>query len=237
MRFCLLLPIFWACTLLPGYAQSGFNGSFQAEVDGVVCRFQTKTTGKTLRGSYTEGQLQLEVTGTFAGQQASGDLKETPAGSVVATFKAVLTDDNTLRLTFFMLGQERSHVFLRAGRPEQRPATVAGQSARDAQLTGSWSHQVITGDNSAGFQTVLYFELRADGAYAQYSKSVGGGGDWSYDSGRPALQQQGRWYSQDNIIYLQVAGQANYVAAATYRFYDGKLVTEDVNGRKIWDKG
>ncbi len=236
MRFCLFLPIFWACSLLPGSAQTGFNGSFMAEVDGVTCRFQTKATGKALLGSYAEGQLHLEVTGTCAGQQASGDLKETPAGAVVATFRAVLTDDNTLQLTFFMLGKERSHIFKRESQQQQRSETVAGQSTRDPQLTGNWSHQVITGDNSAGFQTVLYFELRADGAYAQYSKSVGGGTDWSYNSGQPALQQQGLWYSKDNIIYLQVAGQTNYIAAATYRFYAEKLVTEDVNGRKIWDK-
>lgn len=234
MRFSLLFPVFWACTLLSGYAQTGFNGAFVAEVEGSTCRFQTKTTGQTIRGIYEEGSVRLEVTGTTAGHQASGVLKETQAGTVVATFKAVLTNDNTLELTFLLLGEEVSHIFLREGRPDVQTETGAGQAARDPQLTGTWSHQVITGDNSAGFQTVLYFELRADGTYAQYSKSVGGGADWSYDSGQPALRQQGLWYSQDKIIHLQSAGQSAYTAAATYRFSGGKLITEDVNGRKIW---
>ncbi len=101
-------------------------------------------------------------------------------------------------------------------------------------MAGNWSYQVITGGNGAGFQTVFYFQISADGRYAQYSKSVGGSADWSYDSGKVEMQQQGLWYSQDNVFYIKPEGQSDYTAATTYRFVGEKLVTDDVSGQKIW---
>ncbi len=225
-----LLLLLSTSTLLQ--SQNGFNGNFSAIVEGLECRLNLTSTRTELSGTYEEGQIHLQVKGTVNGKQTSGDLIDPASGQAVATFQANLRDANTLDLTLSVQGQQVSHSFQRSPAAAAPPA---GQQ-RDANLVGNWNHQIVTNSGGSGFTTILYFYISADGHYAQYSKSVGGGGDWSYSSGKAELQQQGRWYSRENIIYIQPEGQTAYTAAATYRFHDGRLVTEDVNGRKIWTR-
>lgn len=215
-------------------AQSGLNGLFTATVDGLYCQLSLTTASTTLSGTYDEGQLHLQLKGIVNGKQASGELYEPTSGQAVATFQVNLRDANTLDLTFSAQGQSSSHPFLRSTAAAAPIAAPGGQL--DDQLVGNWNHQIITNSGGAGFSTVLYFQIGGDGHYAQYSKSVGGGTEWSYNSGKAELQQQGRWYSRDNVLYIQPQGQADYIAAAQYRFVEGRLVTEDVNGRKIWSR-
>lgn len=231
MRFC--TSLFLLCITTTLFAQTTFHGSFAANIDGVNCQLRLITNQTALSGTYTEGDLSLQMNGTVNGKNATGELIEPTSGQAVATFQAMLRDANTLDLTFLAQGQQVSHPFQREGVTTAQNAPPSGQP-RDAALVGSWSHQIITNSSGTGFTTILYFQISADGRYAQYSKSVGGGADWSYSSGEAELQQQGLWYSRENILYIQPTGQTSYTAAATYRFYDGRLVTEDVNGRKIW---
>lgn len=236
IRFSPVLFVLWLFVPLPASAQTGFNGTFLAVVDGMTCQFIIQTVNNEISGTYDEGGLRLQVMGTFYGKQASGDLKDALSGKVVATFRAVLISTTSLELTFLISGQERSQVFLREGRTVSQTRPTADKLTRDPQIIGNWSHQIITGGNGASLQTMLYFQIIADGKYAQYSRSVGGGGEWSYDSGQLELQQQGTWYTNGKIIYMKAEGKADYIAAATYRLYEGKLITQDVNGQKIWGK-
>ncbi len=233
MRLCTFLLLLCAPALLP--AQTGFNGNFSANIDGINCQLTLTTSRTNLTGMYDEGDIHLQLKGIVNGKQASGELHDPASGQAVATFQAVLRDANTLDLTLFAQGQTISHPFQRSSATAAPAAPPAGQQ-RDAGLVGNWSHQIITNSGGSGFTTILYFQIGADGRYAQYSKSVGGGSEWSYSSGKAELQQQGRWYSRDNIIYIQPDGQTAYIAAAKYRFNEGRLVTEDVNGRKIWTR-
>lgn len=240
MRFISFSLMIWALMVLPMQAQTqrGFNGTFQAVVDGMPCKLVTKTNRNAISGTYDEGGLSLRVIGTFYAKTANGDLKDIASGAVVATFKAVLINDSLLNLTFSIGGQQRSHAFLREG-----TMTVASVNknkvapgAHDYKLVGSWSHQIITSSGGAGLQTVFYLYINANGQYAEYSRVIGGSSEWSYDSGPGELQQKGLWYSNDNIFYIRPEGQLDYTAAATYSFKDGKLITQDVGGRKIWDR-
>jgi len=233
MRLCAFLLLLCAPALL--LAQADFNGSFTATIDGLDCQLRLKTDQTVLTGTYDEGDIHLQMKGTVNGKKAVGELYDPASGQAVATFQASLRDANTLDLTLTAQGQSISHPFRRSG-TTAAPATPPAGQQRDAQLVGNWSHQIITNSGGSGFTTILYFQIGADGRYAQYSKSVGGGGEWSYSSGKAELQQQGRWYSRDNIIYISPEGQTAYTAAATYRFHEGRLVTEDVNGRKIWTR-
>lgn len=233
MRFCTFLLLLSAPALFQ--AQTGFNGNFSANIDGLDCHLHLKTDQTVLTGTYDEGDIHLQIKGTVNGKKAGGELYDPASGQAVATFQAGLRDANTLDLTLIAQGQTISHPFQRSGTTATPAAPPSGQQ-RDAGLVGNWSHQIITNSGGSGFTTILYFQITADGRYAQYSKSVGGGGEWSYSSGKAELQQQGRWYSRDNIIYIQPDGQTEYIAAAKYRFHDGRLVTEDVNGRKIWTR-
>lgn len=234
MRFIPLSLILWVMVQWPIHAQSGFNGTFLAVVEGMNCQLITQTSHNTISGSYDEGGLRLQVIGTFYGKRANGDLKDPNSGRVVATFKAFLISANSLDLTFSISGQERSHVFLREIMTASQSNSTSTTITHDQQLPGNWTHQVITGGNGTSLETILYFQISADGSYAQYSRSVGGGTAWSYDSGQLDLQQQGMWYTRDNVLYIKGEGQQEYIAAATYRLSDEKLITEDIGGQKIW---
>jgi len=236
MRSISFSLVIWVFTLLPLYAQTGFNGTFLAVVDGMSCRLATKTAYNVISGTYDEGGLRLQVIGTFSGKLASGDLKDPSLDKVVANFTALLTNDSTLNLTFFIADQKRSHIFLREGKKIVPLQPAAEQLTYDPRLVGNWTHQIITGNNSAGFQTIFFLQITSDGRYDQYSKSVGGSADWSYNSGQAELEQKGVWYSLNNVFYIKAEGQVGYTAAATYRFYDKKLLTEDVSGQKIWTR-
>ena len=233
MRLCAFLLLLSHATLLR--AQTGFNGSFTATIDNIESKIQLTTQRTELSGTYDEGNFHLLVKGIVSGKKASGELYDPASGLAVVTFQATLRDANTLDLTLNVQDQRVSYAFQRSG-TTAAPTAPAGGQQRDANLVGNWSHQIITNSGGSGFTTILYFQIGADGSYAQYSKSVGGGSEWSHNSGKAELQQQGRWYSRDNIIYIQPDGQTSYTAGANYRFYDGRLVTEDVNGRKIWTR-
>lgn len=227
--------LFLLCTTSLLQAQTGFNGIFTATVDGLDCQFHLSTNRTDLTGTYDEGALHLKIKGVVNGNQATGELYDPASGQALATFQAGLRDANTLDLAFTAQGQTHSHPFQRSAATAAPAVSSAGQPL-DANLVGNWNHQIITNSGGSGFTTVLYFRIGADGRYAQYSKSAGGGSEWSYNSGNAELQQQGRWYSRDNILYIQADGQTEYTAAARYRFHENRLVTEDVNGRKIWTR-
>jgi hypothetical protein len=237
---CFLLII--TCPPLLLDAQTGFNGTFLATVDGMPSVLTLQTAGSAVTGTYREGEYDLLVRGTVKGQSATGTLTDKASGVAVAEFRALLRSGSALDLTIMILGRDVTATFEREGAESGTPGQPVGHGAptehrtRDARLAATWSYQVINNSGGSSFTTVHYFELTPDGRYAQYSKSVGGGADWSYSSGGAELTQQGRWYTDKGALYLQPEGQREYTAAARYTFFDGKLVTEDVNGRKIWNR-
>ncbi len=228
---------FWGFALLPVFAQTGFNGNFVAVVDGMPCRLVTTTRHNEIKGTYDEGGFSLQVTGTTFGNKANGDLTDPSLNKVVANFEAILVDSNRIDLTFSVSGQKRSHTFVREGTAELSSTNKANiaPGTRDARLVGSWIYQVITSTKNTGLQTVFYLRINANGQYAEYSKSVGGG-DLSYDSGQAEIQQKGLWYSNGNVFYIRPEGQETYTSAANYHFEKGNLITEDVSGQKIWER-
>ncbi|MCY7328982.1 MAG: hypothetical protein LH618_10565, partial [Saprospiraceae bacterium] len=139
MRSISFSLVIWAFTLLPLYAQTGFNGTFLAVVDGMSCRLVAKTAYNVISGTYDEGGFNLQVIGTFSGKLASGDLKDPSLDKVVANFTALLTNDSTLQLTFFIADQKRSHIFLREGRKIAPLQPAAEQLTYDPRLVGNWT--------------------------------------------------------------------------------------------------
>ena len=62
-------------------------------------------------------------------------------------------------------------------------------------MVGIWVNEDIInsgGGNFASYTTVMTMELHPDGRVIQYTESIGGGGDWSYDGGR-TIDFDGQW--------------------------------------------
>jgi len=87
----------------------------------------------------------------------------------------------------------------------------------------------------ASFSTVMTMELDADGTIRQFTQSVGGGGEWSSDSGR-RLDFEGNWRASNNTLLVHGMGLPDYTPAATYSFSDQYLVTNSDMGRLIWQR-
>lgn len=112
--------------------------------------------------------------------------------------------------------------------------------ALDPRLVGTWVNekQINSGGGAGGFasfSTVMSMLLHADGTVQQYTQSVGGGGEWSSNSGR-TLDFEGRWRAANGTLLVHTAGLPDFVPAATYSFSGEYLVTQSDMGRLIWQR-
>lgn len=110
----------------------------------------------------------------------------------------------------------------------------------DARLVGVWIHenQINSPGGAGGFaamSTVMTMELSADGVMRQWTQSVGGGADWSSNSGR-RLDFDGQWRSDGQTLLVMGIGLVDFTPAATYEFAGAYLVTHNDMGRLIWQR-
>jgi hypothetical protein len=122
----------------------------------------------------------------------------------------------------------------------QRITEPAPQAAtqRDSRLVGIWVNEDIInsgGSNFASYTTVMTMEIYSDGRIVQYTESIGGGGDWSYEGGR-TLDFEGQWRGDGQTLSVFGMGLPDYTPAATYSFSGNYLVTQSDMGRLIWQK-
>ena len=119
----------------------------------------------------------------------------------------------------------------------------AGQSqanALDPRLVGTWVNekQINSGGGAGGFasfSTVMTMVLNGDGTIQQFTQSVGGGGDWSSNSGR-TMDFDGTWRAGNGTLLVHGMGLPDYTPAATYTFSGDYLVTQSDMGRLIWQR-
>ncbi|WP_291039644.1 hypothetical protein [Hyphomonas sp.] len=118
--------------------------------------------------------------------------------------------------------------------PVQQPAAAQ----RDARMVGIWVNEDIInsgGANFASYTTVMTMELHPDGRVIQYTESIGGGGDWSYDGGR-TIDFDGQWRADGQTLFVYAAPLPDFTPAATYSFSGEYLVTQSDMGRLIWQR-
>ncbi len=118
--------------------------------------------------------------------------------------------------------------------PVQQPAAAQ----RDARMVGIWVNENMInsgGGSFASYTTVMTMELHPDGRVIQYTESIGGGGDWSYDGGR-TIDFDGQWRADGQTLYVYAAPLPDFTPAATYSFSGEYLVTQSDMGRLIWQR-
>ncbi|MEZ5947483.1 MAG: hypothetical protein R3C04_11660 [Hyphomonas sp.] len=120
------------------------------------------------------------------------------------------------------------------------PALAEGPDGLDARLVGVWVNEdnINSGGGAGGFasfSTVMTMALDANGGVVQTTRSVGGGGAWSSDSGE-SVDFQGSWKADGQTLYVIGMGLTAYTPAATYEFSGPYLVTYNDQGRLIWQR-
>jgi len=110
----------------------------------------------------------------------------------------------------------------------------------DERITGVWVNEQQTNSPGgaggfASFSTVMIMELNADGTVRQMTQGVGGGADWSSDSGR-RVDFEGQWKADGETLFVIGMGLPDYRPAATYKLVDSYLVTQSDMGRLIWQR-
>lgn len=119
-----------------------------------------------------------------------------------------------------------------------QPVQQAAADERDARMVGIWVNENNInsgGGDFASYSTVMTMELYPDGRVLQYTESVGGGGDWSYDGGR-TLDFDGQWRADGQTLYVYAAPLPDFTPVATYSFSSEYLVTQSDMGRLIWQR-
>ncbi|OEC59782.1 hypothetical protein [Pseudomonas sp. ENNP23] len=234
--------LFAVATSTPLFAGE-LDGRFQADLAGANTVLDLQQQGQVVTGRYSEnGTLQLDLRGQYDGQVLNAEIVLPQTNQVIATLAATYGNDQLnahLAARDPVSGQvlERQALFQRS--PSHATGTTrTGAGTLDPALVGTWVHEDIInsgGASFASFNTVLTLHLAPDGRVEQWSRSVGGGSDWSYDSDG-TLQYAGQWQTTDGILLVRPDGGTDYQPATRYRFSAPYLVTEDQGGRKIWQR-
>ena len=119
-----------------------------------------------------------------------------------------------------------------------QPAVQPVAAERDARIVGIWVNENMInsgGGNFASYTTVMTMELQPDGRVVQYTESIGGFGDWSYDGGR-TIDFEGEWRADGRTLSVYAAPLPGFTPAATYSFSGDYLVTQSDMGRLIWQR-
>ena len=240
-------PIRALLLLAHGFATpaAAIDGSYRATVDGTDTVLTLRSDGAAVTGDYVEGALRLQLDGRI---ESDGRLRarvtEPNSGLEIAVFDAAVATDSldaTIDARNPLTGERKSARarFVRAAASTTASAVSASAPGTlDPALVGTWVNEKMInsgGANFASFTTVMTMQLTADGRVSQWTRSVGGGGDWNYDSAGE-LQYSGRWSSEGGVLYVHLEGTAGYQPAGQYRFSDRYLVTENNQGRLIWQR-
>lgn len=251
MRFSALTACLIALAL-PVAAETP-SGRYSGLIDGKPATLILSGPAGALTGSYAEEGLSLTLSGTSGPQGVSLTLTEPTYNLTVATLTGTSEAGRiagTLTLTEMFGGGQTAIAFTREGaaataatasRPSTPSSAAGPASARlDSRLVGTWVNEdIINSGGGAGgfasFSTVMTMTLSPDGRVVQTSRSVGGGGEWSSDSGE-RTDFDGQWEARDGTLYVKGMGIADFTAAATYSFSGAYLVTNGAQGRLIWQR-
>lgn len=218
------------------------DGHYRAMLDGQPSELILRQQGETVQGHYVESaRLRLIVKGRYDGKLLRAEISDPQSGLLLANMNATYANamlNTSIAARDPRNGQvlERQALFQRDALATPPAGSAAG--AQDPALIGTWVHEKIInsgGASFASFNTLMTLQLNADGSVTQWSRSLGGGSDWSYDS-PGEVQYSGHWRSQDGMLLVRLAGAADYQPAAYYRFSDPYLITESNTGKMIWQR-
>lgn len=211
--FLLLSPTIWA---------QGFSGSYAGMCKGAKVELILTADNQMISGNLRQGDYAYSISAFSEGNYWIGTATEDKSGATALaaaelkgnTLDLALTLDGNaiINISLMRVAANTATATLSVEEPSSKsnlPATAQG--AVDSKLVGEWRKTSNinsgSGSNAAYFTTETRFVVQADGHF-QYgaSRSVGGGGDWSYDSSA--------WSSPQITGVLRTEGNAIFIVQA-----------------------
>ena len=232
------------------------SGRYSGQLNGTTTTLSLESQGATISGTYSEPALTLSVRGTRAGERVSLELYEPTLNIAFAQFSGTSRGGQlvgTLQLSpeTGLSGDPVSVVFKREGAgaasstsrstsTTPRSQEQSASTSLDRRVIGTWVNEdIINSGGGAGgfgsFTTIMTMEFSANGQIRQTTRSVGGGGDWSSDSGE-RVDFTGQWEARNGKLFVKGMGLTSFTEAASYSFSGDYLVTNGPQGRLIWQR-
>lgn len=223
------------------YTQIDFTGEYTGIVNGDKTTIRLVQKNNQITGEYAEPAGTYQIHAAASQNKISGKLLILNT-TELATFTGVL-NESTLELDMLLLGVTKLKAsFVKQGTINNTPSITAAidKKDRDPNVLGNWiKEEVINsgfGGNAASLVTVYYLRFNTDGTFVQEKSGSAGGSTWS-QVGNRSLDAQGHWYTQNNVMYIKIQGQADYVMLNKYLFHETNLVFKTPDGKyQIWGR-
>lgn len=109
---------------------------------------------------------------------------------------------------------------------------------RDPALVGLWHYSDSYTSGDFSMVSEKYMEVRRDGTYSYGNGRIAGGGNsGTFDSGGGGDVINGKWRTENGMIYIDEGGYGNWIPYAGYYVEGNKLLIKFSNGsREIWSR-
>ena len=234
-----IAAVLWCALAIAQPVTSTYEGTER----GVTTRIALRVDGTRVEGGMQEGALALGLRATLTGQRLSGVILDPASGRELLPLTGELRGDTLVISVQSDAASPPRVLSLRRIDGARAPAgapSAASAGATDPAIVGRWrsESQINSPGGAGGFaslSTVRYLDLAADGRVRQSVRSAGGGGTWSAQAGE-TVEFVGRWEARGAELWVKADGAGAFVRAATWRRDGERLVTEDGQGRRIWER-
>ena len=245
MRILMLIAGWLFVSLAHAQLPSGeLAGTYALQTQLGLMVVKIEITGGRLAGTLdVPGSNTIALRGDALGRYARGAISS-PVDT--GEFEALVEGD-TLALTLAQRAQtvplrlrriDPSTAVAPPGTAPPAPAPPVQTGAGDPRLVGTWVGQTMISSGDASMASEQFLVFRADGSYAYGTgRSVAGGSGWSFEGGGGATEQ-GRWRSEDGLLYL-AGPDGQWKRIGRYGMTeDGQTmrIIYDAGGRKLWSR-
>ena len=206
---------------------SAFDGTYTGALNGVATTLTIQQQGATLQGHADASGYRYTLSGSVDGPTGRGRLDDPNTGGGVDVELSMQGDQLTLTI-FDVYGQRIPAYFQRGAAAQSGPAPDAADEAnveRDPRLVGLWSHQEVMSGGGISVATQLLLRIDANGRYVSGdARTLGGGANWSGDTGRSGDVSTGTWRTQGGVVYVKDGGVGQWVPYARYTLQGSSLM-------------
>lgn len=191
----------------------------------------------SVSGSFRQGQLSCAVAGAvLVDEDDESSVEGTwDCGAGGAEFEFYFDADSGYEVLVIPVDETGTpHTQLAGFWPARRAQNAAPDPAPQA-LVGVWSTQVIMNSPGGSVATQLFMEIRADGTIHDLgARSLGGGPDWSGDTGLLGAGESARWRTEGDVLQISYR-ESPWVPLARYRLEGTRLGLSWYDGtHSVW---
>lgn len=224
------------------WVEESFTGQFTGRVGDAQAVVELEREDDEVYGEIlADGYLYLLIVNVVGQGQAQGELYD-PQTNV--TMPAEMTQQgDQLNLRLVANGQPVALQFNRGDAPDTvaspdstEPEAVPGGD-RDPALIGAWSYQDVMTGGGMSVATILHMQVGADGRYSYgNARTMASGADFGGDTGTGGADT-GAWRTENNVIFVQPDGTAQWVPYARYEVSGNRLLLVFNDGsRQLWHR-